>query len=211
MTAASMKKLLWRQGTCFPPCPLMSSFLNLAQPLITWDPLAHHNYLVRRIVVRIWWIKCMSNHRTWTTRSTCINFYFVLVKTRVASPRHGLVAIRQGARVCKSFPSCVQRACNLAQLCPTLRSPMDCSPPGSLSAGFSRQEYWSGLSFPPPGDLPDPGSKPTSLASPALAGRFFTTVPPGKPMCEAPFVHIGICKWWFWVNLLIITEKSEWN
>ena len=37
-----------------------------------------------------------------------------------------------------------------------------------------RQEYWSGLPFPTPGDLPHPGIKPTSLASPALAGRFFT-------------------------------------
>ena len=45
-----------------------------------------------------------------------------------------------------------------------------------LSVGFSRQESWSGLPFPPPADLPDPGIKPTSLASPALAGRFVTTV-----------------------------------
>ena len=44
-----------------------------------------------------------------------------------------------------------------------------------LSMGFSRQEYWSGLACPPPGDLPDPGIKPTSLPSPALAGSFFTT------------------------------------
>ena len=44
-----------------------------------------------------------------------------------------------------------------------------------LSIGFSRQEYWSGLSCPPPGDLPHPGIKPASLRSPALAGRFFTT------------------------------------
>ena len=44
-----------------------------------------------------------------------------------------------------------------------------------LSMGFSRQEYWSGLSFPPPGDLPDSGIKPTSLMSPALAGGFFVT------------------------------------
>ena len=44
-----------------------------------------------------------------------------------------------------------------------------------LSMGFSRQEYWSELPCPPPGDLPDPGIEPTSLASPALAGRFFTT------------------------------------
>jgi len=44
-----------------------------------------------------------------------------------------------------------------------------------LSMGFSRQEYWSGLPFPPPGDLPDPGIEPKSLISPALAGGFFTS------------------------------------
>ena len=44
-----------------------------------------------------------------------------------------------------------------------------------LSMGFSRQEYWSGLPFPPPGDLPGPGIETTSLMYPALAGRFFTT------------------------------------
>ena len=43
-----------------------------------------------------------------------------------------------------------------------------------LSMGFFRQEYWSGLPRPPPGDLTDPESKPTSLMSPALAGGFFT-------------------------------------
>ena len=41
--------------------------------------------------------------------------------------------------------------------------------------GFSRQEYWNGLPFPTPGDLPDPGTEPMSPASPALAGRFSTT------------------------------------
>ena len=49
---------------------------------------------------------------------------------------------------------------------------------GPLSMGFSRQEYWSGLPFPSPGDLPDPGIVPMS---PALAGGFFTTETPGKP------------------------------
>ena len=44
-----------------------------------------------------------------------------------------------------------------------------------LSMAFSRQEYWSGLPFPTPWDLPDPGIEPTSLVSPALAGRFFTS------------------------------------
>ena len=47
-----------------------------------------------------------------------------------------------------------------------------------LSMGFPRQEGWSGLPFFPPQDLPDPGTKPLS---PALAGRLFTTEPPGKP------------------------------
>ena len=47
-----------------------------------------------------------------------------------------------------------------------------------LSMGFSRQEYWSGLPCPPPGDLPDPGIDSVSLVSPTLAGSFFTTEPP---------------------------------
>ena len=46
------------------------------------------------------------------------------------------------------------------------------------SMGFPRQEYWSGLPFPSPGDLPDLGIEPMTLA---LVGRFFTTGPPGKP------------------------------
>ena len=44
-----------------------------------------------------------------------------------------------------------------------------------LSMEFPRQEYWSGLPFPTPEDLPDPGIKPSFLVSPALAGGFFTT------------------------------------
>ena len=50
-----------------------------------------------------------------------------------------------------------------------------------LSMKFSRQEYWNGLPFPTSRDLPDPRMEPTSLASPELAGRFFSTAPPGKP------------------------------
>ena len=48
-----------------------------------------------------------------------------------------------------------------------------------LSMGPPRQEYWSGLPFPSPGDIPDPGIK---LTSPALVGRLFRTEPPGKPL-----------------------------
>ena len=63
-----------------------------------------------------------------------------------------------------SYFSCVQ-------LCVTLWT-VTCQVP--LSMGFSRQDYWSGLPFPSPGDLPDPGIKPVSLTSPALTNRFFT-------------------------------------
>ena len=50
-----------------------------------------------------------------------------------------------------------------------------------LSTEFSRQEHWSGLPFPSPGDLPGPGIEPESPASPALAVGFFTTEAPRKP------------------------------
>ena len=50
----------------------------------------------------------------------------------------------------------------VAQLCPTLRDPMDCSPPGSSVTEFLRQDHWNSLPFPPPGDLPHPGIEPGS-------------------------------------------------
>ena len=61
------------------------------------------------------------------------------------------------------------------QSCLMLYDTVDCSPPASMSMGFSRQEYWCALPCPPPGDLPDPGIEPRSPASLALASRFFTT------------------------------------
>ena len=62
----------------------------------------------------------------------------------------------------------------------------------SLSVGFSRQKYWSGLLDPSPGDLPDPGIKPVSLASPALAARFFTTSTTWEAHSVLIFIHIFI-------------------
>ena len=64
----------------------------------------------------------------------------------------------------------------------TLWKPVDCSLHAPLSMRFSRQEYWSGLLFPLPGDLPNPGIEPVSLMSPELAGTFFTI----SVTCEAP-------------------------
>ena len=52
---------------------------------------------------------------------------------------------------------------------------------GLLSVEFPRQEYWSGLPFPSPGDFPNPGMEPPSPVFPVLAGRFFTTELSGKP------------------------------
>ena len=54
-----------------------------------------------------------------------------------------------------------------------------------LSMEISRQEYWCGLPFPSPEDLPDPGIEPESLVSPALAGGLFTIEPPGKSLGKA--------------------------
>ena len=73
-------------------------------------------------------------------------------------------------------------ACSVAQACLTLCDPMDCSPPGSSGLGFSRQEYWSGLPRPPPGDLPDPGMEARSPPSPALQPDSSPVGPPVKPV-----------------------------
>ena len=61
-----------------------------------------------------------------------------------------------------------------------------------LPTEFSRQEYWSGWPFPSPGDLPNPGIEPTS---PTLAGRFFTTEPPGKPCSQIIMMKIRTLNW----------------
>ena len=69
--------------------------------------------------------------------------------------------------------------CLVSKLCPTLCDPMDCRPPGSSVHGISQARInWSGLPFPSPGHLPNPGIKPVF---PALASVFFTAQPPGKP------------------------------
>ena len=68
-----------------------------------------------------------------------------------------------------------------------------------LTVGFSRQEYWSGFLCPPLGDLPDPGFEPTSLMSPALADRFFTT----SATWEAPPTTQTFLNMVEWAQLLI--------
>ena len=83
--------------------------------------------------------------------------------------------------VLKFFRESPFGACLVIQSCLTFCGPMDCNQPGSSVHGISKQEYWSGLPFSPPGDLPDPGTEPEFLVSPAVAGRFFISAPSGKP------------------------------
>ena len=89
---------------------------------------------------------------------------------------------------------------SVAQLCPTLCNPIDCTPQASLFMEFSRQEYWSGLPFPTSGDHPSLGIEPTSSASPELAGRFFTAGPPGKPGRSCTRLYMYICFYPPWVD-----------
>ena len=91
-----------------------------------------------------------------------------------------------------------------------------------LSMGFSRQKYWSRLPLPPPGDLPNPGIKPTSLSSSALAGGFFTTEPPGMPPGMiifvivlgpwGPYPFILLIVFWFPLvtSCLLLGAASDW-
>ena len=76
---------------------------------------------------------------------------------------------------------CVCTHASFAQSCLTFWTPWTIACQAPLSMDFSRQEYWSGLPLTTPEDLSNPGIETTSLRSPALAGRFFTAAPPGKP------------------------------
>ena len=94
------------------------------------------------------------------------------------------------------------KICLVSKSCPTLLQPhglyVACQDP--LSMGLPWQEYWSGLLFPSPGDLPDPALKPMC---PVLAAGFFTTEPPGKPGRENRYDFILV------LSSHIIHKKTE--
>ena len=87
----------------------------------------------------------------------------------------------------------------------------------ALSMGLSRQEHWNGLPFPLPGDLPDPGIEPRCLASPTLAGRFFTSAPPGKSQFNArslltiSLVRSRSCTFFFFLNGISDDARNNLN
>ena len=89
--------------------------------------------------------------------------------------------------VCVCVCVCV-RACALSRVQPFV-TPRTVTHQASLSMGFPRQESWSGLPFPTPGNLPNPGMEPRS---PALAGGFSATEPPGKPKFTRGSMYVSI-------------------
>ena len=88
--------------------------------------------------------------------------------------------------------------CSVASHVHLFATPWTVACQAPLSMGFARQEYWSGLSCPPPGHLPHPGTELESPMSPALTGGFFTTESPGKP--PPPPTHMYINN--NWITLL---------
>ena len=87
---------------------------------------------------------------------------------------------------------CMCMCCIVQLLCP-----IDCSQQAPLNAGFLRLEYWSGLPFLHPGDLPNPGMEPMSPASSVLAGAFFYHEPPGSPKVRPKLPNFDL----FWYLL----------
>ena len=79
--------------------------------------------------------------------------------------------------------------------------PYGLQPTGLCPMGFSKLEYWSGLPFPPPGDLPNSGIEPTCPADSCIAGRFFTVEPPGKPKFT---LHM-------WYTYLMNEDMNKWQ
>jgi len=101
--------------------------------------------------------------------ASCLYFMLSLLQT------HPIVCGWQGG--VGGIPSVCVYICTLSRFscAPLFAAPWTVVHQVPWSMGFSRQGYCSGLPCPPPGDLPDPGVEPTSLTSPSLAGRFFTT------------------------------------
>ena len=114
------------------------------------------------------------------------------------------------AKICVCVYVC--GCCVVSKSCQFFCDPMDCTHQAPLSIGFPRQEYLSGLSIPSPEDLSDPGIKPVS---PALAGGFLATEPPGRPNMMYiyththihTYAHMNICLKTFYWDRWVKSEK----
>ena len=119
---------------------------------------------------------------------------FVVDKSRTQEPLPTPVLVNLCVCVCVCVRAHAQSLSGV-QLC----NPMDCSPSGSSVHGILQAIYCSGLPFPHSGDLPYPEIEASSSMSPALAGRFFTTEPPGK----AFLINLGL------INSVILVSELE--
>ena len=151
--------------------------------------------LLRCVGQRWWW-------KTWVDAIGVDRYKWLLVRFGVTVRSHGVwfyVGLR-GSEKSSEMPTCLKQSthgfafnetrirgkcaclvCGRVQLCGT---PWTVARQALLSMGFPRQEYWSGLPFHPPGDLLNPGIKPTSPESPVLEGKFFTHWAIGKALEE---------------------------
>ena len=94
--------------------------------------------------------------------------------------------------------------CSVAQRCPFLRNPMDCSPSGSSVHEWSRQEYQSRLPFPTPGVLPDPGIESTSLMSSTFWGA--DSLPLSPLAILLLFIHLTT---WVHIKYILLSKRSQ--
>ena len=121
--------------------------------------------------------------------------YFCIVQTYIVYLLNNCFFPHQVlAILSKTIMNSLVQCSSVTQSCLTLCDPWTVGHQASLSMEFSREEHWRGLPFSPLGDLLDLGTEP---ASPALAGRFFTIVPPGKPnLCrgrwQMPFASTNL-------------------
>ena len=141
-----------------------------------WSPGGGHGnplqypYLENPMVRGAWWatVHRVAKSQTWLKWLSTYNLYLHTYTQHIYT--HTYLHLR--LCICVHARVCMLSHFSHVWLFATLWA-VACQSP--LSVGFSRQEYWSGLPCPPPGDHPDPGIESASLTSPALAGGFFTT------------------------------------
>ena len=134
------------------------------------------------------WLQLFSDHGYGVTAAksfqSCLTLYNPTDGSPPGSPVPGILQARTLEWAAISFSNAWKWKVKVKMLSRVwlFATPRTVAYQASLSIGFSRQEYWTGLLFPFPGDLLDPGIKSIPLVSPALTGRFFTIVLPGKAL-----------------------------
>ena len=129
---------------------------------------------------------CTSPYQQQLQKSTLMNSYGKSQGLKESWTKFRVLILPQRKSLNALFCCCLR-----TQLCSTLFDPMDCSRPGSSVTGISQTRILGWVAISSPRDLPNPGTEP---ASPALAGEFFTTKPPGKPLIHL-FFSFRVKKW----------------